>query len=54
MKTPTRIPALLSPRPLAQGEMMKVRGSETARTRNPQTLTLPSPFGKGEASNALQ
>jgi len=48
MKTPTRIAAFLSPLPFVQGERMKVRGSETARTRTPQTLTTLS-LEKGEA-----
>jgi hypothetical protein len=52
MKTPTKIAAFLSPLPFVQGERMKVRGSETARTRTLQTLTLDKGEADIEARNA--
>ena len=37
------------PSPLAQGERTEVRGFQNAATGTVRTLTLPSPFGEGEA-----
>ena len=42
-----------SPLPLQQGERIEVRGSKIASELKLQTLTLPSPLGKGEADQSV-
>jgi hypothetical protein len=46
MRVPLNSVRFWPPLPLVQGERIEVRGSKTVRALKPQTLTLPSPFGR--------